>query len=265
MTGGQGRSRERVYGVVLLAVGTAVPDLRLSGQHLVRRELLAAIASHPFAEIWSIGSHDVHPVLYYWMLHVVYLVFGKSIVAFRIFTLLGSVAMVLAGITCIARDFGERTGLLFTFLSLFVPIVGFMCLQVRMYSWASFAVALTAVYAYRISTVAMFHADSGDGEARTQGEVPLRWWAVLFGASLASAYLHYYAAIAAFLINVFPLVDLVRGKAARRGRSCPFSAVPQSPLPAIFPGWWHWSGPGDPRIQRLLDRGVIPRDPLRGA
>ena len=211
------RSRERVYGVVLLAVGTAVLLISAFQANIWFDESYSvAIASHQFAEIWSIGSHDVHPVLYYWMLHVVYLVFGKSIVAFRIFTLLGSVAMASLGITCIARDFGERTGLLFTFLSLFVPIVGFMCLQVRMYSWASFAVALTAVYAYRISTVAMFHADSGDGEARTQGEVPLRWWAVLFGASLASAYLHYYAAIAAFLINVFLLVDLVRGKAARR-------------------------------------------------
>ena len=183
------RSRERVYGVVLLAVGTAVLLISAFQANIWFDESYSvAIASHPFAEIWSIGSHDVHPVLYYWMLHVVYLVFGKSIVAFRIFTLLGSVAMASLGITCIARDFGERTGLLFTFLSLFVPIVGFMCLQVRMYSWASFAVALTAVYAYRISTVAMFHADSGDGEARTQGEVPLRWWAVLFGASLAAQF-----------------------------------------------------------------------------
>ena len=29
-----------------------------------------AIASHPINEIWTIGSHDVHPVLYYIMLHI---------------------------------------------------------------------------------------------------------------------------------------------------------------------------------------------------
>ena len=27
-----------------------------------------AIANHSFSEIWAIGSHDVHPILYYWML-----------------------------------------------------------------------------------------------------------------------------------------------------------------------------------------------------
>ena len=88
------RSRERVYGVVLLAVGTAVLLISAFQANIWFDESYSvAIASHPFAEIWSIGSHDVHPVLYYWMLHVVYLVFGKSIVAFRIFTLLGSVAL----------------------------------------------------------------------------------------------------------------------------------------------------------------------------
>ena len=30
-----------------------------------------AMATHSFAEIWDIGALDVHPVLYYWMLHLV--------------------------------------------------------------------------------------------------------------------------------------------------------------------------------------------------
>ena len=30
-----------------------------------------AIANHSFSEIWAIGSHDVHPILYYWMLKVI--------------------------------------------------------------------------------------------------------------------------------------------------------------------------------------------------
>ena len=27
-------------------------------------------SDHSFAEIWTIGGHDVHPVLYYWILHI---------------------------------------------------------------------------------------------------------------------------------------------------------------------------------------------------
>ena len=34
-----------------------------------------AIANHSFSEIWTIGSHDVHPILYYWMLKIINIIF----------------------------------------------------------------------------------------------------------------------------------------------------------------------------------------------
>ena len=33
-----------------------------------------ALARHSFAEIWQIGGNDVHPILYYFCLHVLYLI-----------------------------------------------------------------------------------------------------------------------------------------------------------------------------------------------
>ena len=39
------------------------------------------LVNHSFAEIWTIGSHDVHPILYYWMLKIVNLIFGANLIA----------------------------------------------------------------------------------------------------------------------------------------------------------------------------------------
>lgn len=211
--------RGRVAGVALLVIGAGFLLISAFQTNIWFDESYSvAIASHSFSEIWSIGSHDVHPVLYYWALHVVYLAFGSNIIAFRLFSALGSMAMAVLGVTCVAKDFGRMTGLLFTFFSLFIPVVGFMCLQVRMYSWASFSVALAAVFACRIALVTSTATDGKNVVAPGGGEVPVGWWVVLFGASLASAYLHYYAAIAAFLINIFLLVVLFRHRGTCKGR-----------------------------------------------
>lgn len=161
-----------------------------------------AIAQHSFADIWSIGSNDVHPVLYYWALHVVYLIFGSNIVVYHIFSACGAIAMAVLGVTHIRRDFGARTGALFSFIVLLSPYICFMSLQIRMYSWAGFFVALVAIYAFRIGRRYAVEATSG-------ARIPAHWWVAVFVGSLACAYLHYYAAMAAFVIDVMLLISLI--------------------------------------------------------
>ena len=39
------------------------------------------IVKSSFADIWRIGGNDVHPILYYWILHIIYLIFGTNIYA----------------------------------------------------------------------------------------------------------------------------------------------------------------------------------------
>ena len=74
------------------------------------------IVTHSFADIWKIGSHDVHPILYYWILKVISLIFGQNILVYRIFSALGIVILGILGLTHIKKDFGKKTGILFTFL-----------------------------------------------------------------------------------------------------------------------------------------------------
>ena len=72
-----------------------------------------ALVQHGFADIWRIGSADVHPVLYYWVLHLVYLAFGPNLVAYRALSLACTAALALLGWTHVRRDCGDRVGILF--------------------------------------------------------------------------------------------------------------------------------------------------------
>ena len=72
-----------------------------------------AIAWHPFDEIWRIGGADVHPVLYYLALHVIYLIFGSNIIAYRIFSVIGSIVLSLLGLTHVRRDAGQKTAIVY--------------------------------------------------------------------------------------------------------------------------------------------------------
>ena len=168
-----------------------------------------AIARFSFQEIWSIGSSDVHPVLYYWMLHVLYLVFGDNWVVYRIFTALGAWGVGLLGYTHVRRLFGEREGIYFSFLALFLPYISIMANQIRMYSWATFAVTLCALSAFELFAELRRHDPDGSRRATPVERIPVRRWIVFALTSLSSAYLQYFGALSAFFINLFLLVYLL--------------------------------------------------------
>lgn len=156
------------------------------------------IASFGFQEIWEIDSYDVHPVLFYWALHLVYLIFGANILAYRLFSIAGATALAVLGFTHLRKDFGPLVGIVFSFFVFFTPYIAFMACQIRMYSWVAFTVMLCGVYAYRIARNTL-----------SNNVVPLRWWIVLGLAGLSSAYLQYFGAISAFVINLLLIMALV--------------------------------------------------------
>ncbi len=158
-----------------------------------------AIANHDFGEIWYIGSGDVHPVLYYWCLHVLNLVFGQNLVVYRLFTLLGIVACAFLGYFCIRKDFGAKIGVLFTFFVLIMPYVTIMATEIRMYAWVFFTVFSCAIFAFRIAK-----------GLSNKTAVPIRWWVFFFASSLASAYLHYFGVLAAFVIQLLLLIFFIK-------------------------------------------------------
>lgn len=153
------------------------------------------IANHSFKDIWIIGGSDVHPVLYYCILHILNLIFGNNILIYRIFSMICTTLLGLLGFTHIRKDFGERVGLLFSFLVFFFPIGVVYSGEIRMYSLAMLLVTLTAIYAYRIY--------------KSKDNFSFKNWIIFAVCSLAAAYTHYYALMASGLINLFLMIYLI--------------------------------------------------------
>lgn len=141
------------------------------------------------------------------LLHGVRVLFGESVIAYRLFSVAGMLAVALLGPTLVRRDLGARIGLLYSALVLFTPYVLFQATEIRMYSWTMFAVMLCFLMTLRI--VYALRQKPG-------GNVPLTWWLAFGISSFAAASLHYYALLAAFMLNLMVLIELVRVRAPRR-------------------------------------------------
>lgn len=153
------------------------------------------IANYSFKDIWIVGGTDVHPVLYYCLLHILNLIFGNNVLIYRLFAVLCTSILGIIGFTHIRKDFGEKVGLLFSFFVFFFPASLAYSSEIRMYSLAMLLVTLMAIYAYRI------YKNSEDFSVKN--------WIIFAICSLASAYTHYYALMTSGLINLFLMIALI--------------------------------------------------------
>ena len=158
------------------------------------------IANQSFIDIWKIGGHDVHPVLYYWMLRCICVLTNGSIIAYRVFSAVAIIILGILGYTHIRKDFGEKTGFLFSFFTYFLPMMAVYANQIRMYSWAILIVTILAIYAYRIY----------------KGDNCKKNWIIFVLTSLSSIYIHYYGLMAAGIINLFLFIYFIKNKKVRR-------------------------------------------------
>lgn len=183
--------------IIIMIAGTIFIFLSVFHSNLWFDEAYSVgIANQTFAGIWKIGGHDVHPVLYYWMLRIVNLLTNSSILVYRLFSALPIALLGLLGYTHIRKDFDEKTGIIFSFLCYFLPMMAVYANQIRMYSWAIYIVTILAIYAYRICL--------GQGTKKN--------WIIFGISSLASIFIHYYGLMAAGLINIFLLIHLIKNK-----------------------------------------------------
>lgn len=181
-----------VVGMLFIIVGALHKNMWFDETYSV------ALVKHSFSEIWRIGGNDVHPVLYYMLLKVVNIISGGSVIAYRLFSALGIAILGILGFTHIRKDFGEKTGMFFSFFTFFLPVIPTYAAEIRMYSWAAVFVTLTAIYAYRL----------------TKKSCIKNW--ILFGIfSLCSLYTHYYGLMAAGLINVLLFIYFIKRKDIR--------------------------------------------------
>ena len=179
-----------ILGTIFISLGAFHTNIWFDESYSV------AISNHSFSEIWNIGGDDVHPVFYYMMLKIVSLIFGNNILVFRLFSIVPIVILSILGITHIRKDYGERTGIIFSFLTLFLPIIAAYSSEIRMYTWVMLFVTITAIYANRIY----------------KNELSIKNWLIFALFSLLSAYTHYYGLMFAGIINVILFIYLLKNR-----------------------------------------------------
>ena len=73
---------EIILGIIFVCLGIFHTNIWFDESYSV------AIANKGFGQIWQITGNDVHPALYYWLLHIVNMIFGANIIAYRLLSAL---------------------------------------------------------------------------------------------------------------------------------------------------------------------------------
>lgn len=178
-----------IIGTIFILLGAFHTNLWFDESYSV------GMVNHSFQEIWSIASKDVHPVLYYYLLKIVEILFPGNIMIYRLFSCMGIVLLGILGFTHIRKDFDEKTGILFTFFCFFLPIMPIYASEIRMYSWTILFSMLTFIYMYRIIK-----------------ENNKKNWIYFSIFSLSTAYLHYYGLMVSFFMNLFLFIYFIKNK-----------------------------------------------------
>lgn len=126
------------WALALLALALGVRLLHLPARTLWSDEAYSvSVANHSWADIWNLAAVDVHPPLYYLLLHGTVQVFGDSLWAIRgLSVAAGTLAVLLAG--CWVRLFATRRALYWVLLLLALqPIAVRYSQEARMYALLS--------------------------------------------------------------------------------------------------------------------------------
>ena len=131
-------------------------------------------------DIWVGSARDVHPPLYYTLLHVWTSIFGSSVVAIRGLSAIAGIAIIPVGYLVIKRISGKRAALLGALLLALAPFLVRYSQEARMYGLLGLEMAVALYSVVRIS------------------ETPNKKWPYLVYVLSVTAglYTHYFAALA---------------------------------------------------------------------
>ncbi|NLG26525.1 MAG: hypothetical protein GX557_01350 [Chloroflexi bacterium] len=194
-----GRARlERVILLLALLLALAVRLYRLDAQSLWNDEgTSVALALRDLGTIARDASHDIHPPLYYFMLHGWVRLFGTGEAPVRALSAIAGVGLV-AGTWLYARRRGPgAAALAAVLLAALSPLQVYYSQEARMYAWVALW-GLLSMLAFNRLLVAL-----DEGRRRLVWSV----WYVL--ATLAALYTHYYAVTLVFAQNAIALIWLL--------------------------------------------------------
>ncbi len=189
--------------LLLLALGLAagVRFYALGAQSLWSDEgNSAALAARPLAQIARDAANDIHPPLYYALLHLWTRQLGNSEAALRSLSAVLGVVLVWVTAEIGRRMFGRATGLAAAFIAAIAPFQVYYSQEARMYILLALATAVSflALWGYLVHEARRIEAD-GDGRPPTRWGLPATVALVI--SWTAGLYTHYF----------FPVIMAVQG------------------------------------------------------
>ncbi len=146
--GGACRSRALGWvGLMTLLLGMGLRFYRLDAQSLWYDEgTSAGLSASPVRRIVEAAAQDIHPPLYYLLLHAWGAVAGRSVFALRAFSALAGVLLIAATGAMAARLFGRRAAGLAMLLMAAHPLAVYYAQEVRMYALLGLWAALHSLF-----------------------------------------------------------------------------------------------------------------------
>lgn len=194
--------------IVLLAFGLRLPQL--GDQPVWWDESYSwFLAKMDLASMVQATSVDIHPPLYYWLLHFWVQVAGESEYALRFLSLGASVVTVALVVHFARKVHSTRLALVAGLLAVLSPIWVNYAQEARMYALETATTLLASLFFFRI--LAALQEDGISG-------VPRRWWLWYIFWAAVSLWLDYFPVFVFFFHNVFVLGWLWLAYPRDRGR-----------------------------------------------
>jgi mannosyltransferase len=219
--------------VLLLALGLRC--YLLDGQSLWADEgNSAALALRSLSTITRDAAHDIHPPLYYYLLHFWVGLFGNSEAALRSLSALAGTALVLATYLLGRKLFPRPTAMIAAFLAALSPFQIYYSQETRMYILVSLWAALAILFfVHGIKT----WLEAGPG--RSRGVVFLGLYVCFTTAAL---YTHYYAFTVPLVTNLAYALAMIVYPRLRRLRTLAAWAGAQLATVVLYLPWLRLAG-----------------------
>ncbi|MCL4489694.1 MAG: glycosyltransferase family 39 protein [Chloroflexi bacterium] len=250
------KHKERFWLLVSLAFAFALRVYLLAGQSLWNDEgTSVALSSLSPEAIIAGAAHDIHPPLYYLLLHFWMLAAGQTEFAVRFLSVGAGVLVVAVSFRFALFFFEEEVAIIAAFLCAFSPFQVDYSQETRMYIWVALFGAVAA-----LAVVKMLGWQGRDGPSQAldlerepvgqkletrarnfeSGFTRYVFWFVYFDATVAALYTHYFAASVLVFENlIFGFWFLLVGR-KRQGRRATFLAwvVTQALIVLAFVPWY---------------------------
>ena len=205
--------------IMIIVISTILMGIGIFNKNIWFDEAYSyGLTNQSIIELIKIAIYDVHPLLYYIILKIFVTIFGKSMIAYRAFSIIPLVIMMIFSLFKIRKEFGYKVACIFSFTLGFLPIIVRYSTEIRMYTWAMLFIMLTSFYGYM---------------ALKEKNKKTNY--ILFSIfSVMAAYTHHYALFTICAINIYMLFYIVKNIKISKNYKIKFKDCIDS---SIFKNW----------------------------